>query len=164
MEPILIVFALLTVAVVVWLVMRSRPEPPGAFIDFSKPPWSEAKAKAQQTVPVLRELFATHGSAIMVKYPLKTTRGENEHVWGALLELGETTLSATLDTPLRQGKPLESPPFSVALSELEDWQLELPNGAIRGGFTIRLDIQLAREQGRAVPDHVAAMEHRLVDA
>jgi len=164
MEPVLIVFAVLAVAAVVWLVVKSRREPFGAFIDFSKPPWSDAKAKAQGTVPVLRELFATHGNAIMVKYPLMTTRGEQEHVWGTLLELNETTFLATLDTPLRDGQPPALPPFAVALAELEDWQLELPDGAIRGGFTTRLDIHLARAQGRSVPDHITAMESRFVDA
>jgi hypothetical protein len=164
MEPVLIVFALVTVVAVVWLVIRSRPEPPGAFIDFSKPPWSEAKAKAQATIPVLRELYANYGNAIMVKYPLMTTRREHEHVWGTLLELAETTFSATLDTPVRSGRALSEPPFEVAIAELEDWQLELPDGAIRGGYTIRLDIELARSQGRSLPEHILSMEGHLVDA
>jgi hypothetical protein len=164
MEPILIVFALVVVAAVIWLVVKSRREPFGAFIDFSKPPWSEAKAKAQESVPLLRELHVVHAGAIMVKYPLKNGRGEQEHVWGSLLTLKERTFSATLDTPLREGKPLTLPPFEVDIAELEDWQLELPDGSIRGGFTTRLDIQLAQAQGRPIPDHILSMVDRFVDA
>jgi len=164
MPGFLIVFAVVVVAVVVWLVVKSRPQPWGAYIDMSKPPWSDAVAKAKQTIPTLRELFPAHRGSVGVKYPLRTSRGETEHVWGQLLELGPQTFVAGLDAPLLRGKPDGEPPFTISLTELEDWLLEMPDGAIRGGYTTRLEIKLARESGRPVPDHMQNMESRFVDA
>ena len=164
MPGFLIVFAILVIAVVVWLVVKSRPQPWGSHIDMSKPPWSDAVGKAKQSVPTLRELFPAHRGSVGVKYPLRTSRGETEHVWGQLLELGPQTFVAGLDTPLLRGKPVGEPPFTISLSELEDWQLEMPDGAIRGGYTTRLDIKLARESGRSIPEHMQSMEARFVDA
>ncbi len=160
----LIVFAFAVIASVVWLVIKSRPQPFGDFIDLSRPPWSEAVAKARQSIPTLRELFPAHRGSVGVKYPVQTSRGETEPVWGVLRELGSESFVAGLDTPLLRGKPVGEPPYTLALSELEDWQLEMPDGSIRGGYTTRLDIKLARESGRPVPDHMQSMEARFVDA
>jgi hypothetical protein len=157
------VLAVAVVASVVWLVVKSRSQPFGAFIDMSKPPWSDAVAKARQSIPVLRELFPANRDRVGVKYPLQTSGGETEHVWGQLRELGPEFFVAGLDTPLLRGKPLTEPPYTLSLSELEDWQLEMPDGSIRGGYTTRLDIKLARESGRPIPAHMQSMESRFVD-
>lgn len=161
-SPFLLAFAVAAIAAAVWW-SGSRREPPGAFVDMNRPPWSEAIAKARRSVPTLRELFPDHRGRIAVKFPLLTSRGEHEHVWGELLELGPDSFVAGLDTPPRRGTPVGVPPYTLALSELEDWQLEMPDGAIRGGYTTRLDLELARERGQAIPDHILAMESRFVD-
>ncbi|MCA9736888.1 MAG: hypothetical protein R3E98_17180 [Gemmatimonadota bacterium] len=161
-SPFLLALAVAVIATVVWW-SGSRREPPGAFEDMTSPPWSDAIAKARGSVPTLRELFPAHRGRIAVKFPLQTSRGELEHVWGELLELGQDSFVAGLDTPPRRGKPVGRPPYTLALSELEDWQLEMPDGAIRGGYTTRLDLERARERGQAIPDHILAMESRFVD-
>jgi hypothetical protein len=158
------VVALVTAPFVVWGVIRSRPVPPGAFVDTTSSEWQEAVAKAQKSIPLLRELFSSRQHVVVVKYALLNSHGEREHVWGELRELTEDSLVAALDTPLRRGRPTGEPPFRMPLSDLADWQVELPDGTIRGGFTTRLDIKLAHEQGLKIPAHMLAMESRFVDA
>jgi hypothetical protein len=158
------IIALVTAPFVVWGVIKSRPGPPGAFVDPTSSEWQEAVAKAQMSIPVLRELFDSRQHLVGVKYALLNSHGEREHVWGELLELSEDSMLATLETPLRRGRPAGVPPFRTPLSDLADWQVQLPDGNIRGGFTTRLDIKLARQQGLKVPAHMLAMESRFVDA
>ena len=158
------VIALVAAPFVVWLVIKSRPEPPGAFVDTTSSEWQEAVSKAQKSIPLLRELFGSRQHLVGVKYALLNSHGEREHVWGELVELSEDSLVATLETPLRRGRPTGAPPFRTPLSDLADWQVELPDGTIRGGFTTRLDIKLARKQGLKIPPHMLAMESRFVDA
>lgn len=159
----LIALILLVVSFVVLLTIKSRASRAGAYIDTSQPAWIEAVAKARAAVPTLRELFAQREAPVDVKYSLQNSAGDTEHVWGELLELADDEFSADLRTPLIRGRLVSPPPFRLPLSALEDWQVELPDGRIRGGFTTQLEIALARRDGRHVPDHVANMEKRFVD-
>ena len=148
----------------VWFVIRARPNPPGNFVDTTSAEWQQAVEKAQASIPTLRELFGSGQYHVGVKYPLLNSHGEREHVWGELLELSEDSLLATLDTPLRRGRPASAPPFRTQLTEVADWQVQLPDGKIRGGFTTRLDIRLARQNGQRIPPHILVMEGNFVDA
>ena len=115
------------------------------------------------TIPTLRELHASSQQPAWVKYAIANAAGETEHVWGELQVIDTTSFRATLETPLRGGAPNDRPPFTLPLSVLEDWQLQLPDGRIRGGFSTQAEIALARRTGQPIPGHVAAMEGRFVD-
>jgi hypothetical protein len=150
--------------VLVLLMLRSRARArQGAYIDIDSPMWAEAVAKAHASVPALRELFAAKVGPIGVKYPLATTSGETEHVWGELLGIDQTTFRATLETPMLAGSPATLGPYELPLSALEDWQVALPDGTIRGGYTTQAEIALARRAGRPIPRHIAGLEGRFAD-
>jgi hypothetical protein len=57
--------------------------------------------------------------------------------------------------------PVGAAPFVVPVSELEDWQLVLPDGRIRGGFTTRAQIEIAMTSGAAIPSHISELEASL---
>ena len=153
---------LLFVPLVVWMVVKSRSRP-GMHVDTSSQPWAAAISRTQASIPTLRQLFADGGAPIDVKFPLQNSKGEVEHVWGELLALSDETFTADLRTPMLRGRPISEAPFQIPLAALEDWQVELPDGRIRGGFTTQLEISLAREQGRAIPAHIESMARRFVD-
>lgn len=153
---------LLCVPLIAWMVVKSRARP-GMQVDTTSQPWATAIARTQASVPTLRELFADGGSPIDVKFPLQNSKGETEHVWGELQTLSEETFTADLRTPMRRGRPMSQPPFELPIAALEDWQVELPDGRIRGGFTTQLEISLARQQGHAIPAHIESMARRFVD-
>src|SRR5262245_25144092 len=132
-------------------------------VDTSSALWSEAVAKARASTPLLRQLMSSKVGPVAVKYPLTSANGETEHVWGELLDMDETSFRATLETLLVAGPPKTDGPYRLPLSELEDWLVNMPDGAIHGGYTMRAEIMLARRAGRLVPRHVAAMEGRFVD-
>lgn len=159
----LILLVLLVFSMILLLARRSRQSHAGSYVDTSQPAWIEAVARARAAVPVLRELVAAREAPVDVKYALQNSAGDTEHVWGELLELADDEFCANLRTPLLRGRLVSSPPFRLPLSALEDWQAELPDGTIRGGFTTQLEIALARRDGRHIPDHIANMEKRFVD-
>jgi hypothetical protein len=139
------------------LAARGRP------VDTTDPRWTGALEKARSTIPVMRELYAQPGIEVFVKYPLESSSKEIEHVWGQLEGVNETHMSVSLETPLVTGKSPGPPPYKIALADLEDWQVMLPDGRIRGGFTTQLMIAMARESGAAPPAQIAAMKGKFVD-
>lgn len=157
--PVVVVALVLVVFGIAARVTRRR----GTFIDPQSPEWRAAVEKARESLPVLRELHGSAPQPVWVKYAIANARGEIEHVWGELQAIDAASFRATLATPLRGGAPNDRPPFTLAWSALEDWQLQLPDGRIRGGFSTQAEIALARRTGQPVPGHVAAMEGRFVD-
>jgi hypothetical protein len=142
---------------------RRKRHATGTAIDTSDPIWTAALEKARASLPRFRELAAPDPSRAFVKYPLHTTSGAIEHVWGGVSQIAENTLTAGLDTPPVDGKPAKSPPYELEMSEIEDWRVEVPDGRIFGAYTARAQIDYARKHGYEVPQHMLAIEKCLVD-
>jgi uncharacterized protein YegJ (DUF2314 family) len=146
-----------------WAWARSRRRMHGVTpIDVSDPRWSEAIDRARSTIEEMRSLFANRDADMYVKYPLVTKSGSIEHVWGKLLELSSQDMKVTLETqPIEAPRTL--PPFSIPVSDMEDWQLVLADGRIRGGFTTQAQIAIGRESGSKLPQHISELDGRFVD-
>jgi hypothetical protein len=97
-----------------------------------------------------------------VKYPVVTASGQIEHVWGRIVDLGGETFKATLETQTLN-KLASKPPFEVSVGELEDWQLVLPDGTIRGGFTTQAQMAMAKRAGHSLPAALSDTEGRFID-
>jgi hypothetical protein len=135
----------------------------GVFVDPDSEVWQQALSKAQGSIPTLRELQPSAKESILVKYAIASSTGEIEHVWGELQQLDENSFRATLETPMLSGDPTPDTPFELPISAIEDWVIRQPDGSIRGGFTTQAEIQIARQQGIPLPDHIAEMEGRFCD-
>lgn len=145
-----------------WALARRRSQT-GHPVDTNDPIWTTAIASARATVGEMRRLHAQYGSDVYVKFPLAAKNGQIEHVWGPLLDSTKEPVQVGLATPPVGGLKSE-PPFAVGCDELEDWQLVLPDGKVRGGFTTQAQIALARRGGWPVPHNVRHMEGKFVDA
>jgi hypothetical protein len=119
--------------------------------------------KAQSTAPLLAQLHASSAVPVLVKYRLRNAKDEVEHVWGELKQISESSFTASLETPLVGGNLMNPPPYELPITALEDWQIHLPDGRIRGGYTTQAQIALTRESGGTLPPHIALMEGRFVD-
>jgi hypothetical protein len=144
-----------------WSRQRGKSQT-GRPVDTNDPLWLSAIAAARASQDEMRRLHELHSSELFVKYPLVAKNGEVEHVWGPLLESTPHTLKVGLATP-PVGGLRAAPPFAIASSELEDWQLVLPDGKVRGGFTTQAQIALTLKSGWAVPDHVKQLQGKFVD-
>lgn len=164
MEPLHVILAIVAAVLLVLFVGARLQAHRVVPIDPASPEWQAAVLKARASVPLLRELFADRSAPVLVKYPVVNARGEREHVWGELSEIAETTFRARLETPLIGGAPATPAPSDLALAELEDWMVLLPDGTVRGGYLTQAEIAIARREGRRVPRHVADLEGRFVDS
>jgi hypothetical protein len=135
----------------------------GMLIDPNSIEWTTAVSKARSTLPILHELHETDNNAAWVKYEVKTTEGTTEHVWGELQYLGEDSFRATLETPLVTGEPVDDMNEALPLSALEDWLVTLPDGTVRGAFTMQVELEVAKREGLAILPHIAAMDGRFCD-
>jgi len=138
---------------------RSRTGTP---VDVNDPLWIAAITAARATLEDMRLLHAQYGSEMLVKFPLVAKNREVEHVWGPLLDLTQERVVVGLATPPAGGL-VAKPPFSIATGEIEDWQLVLPDGKVRGGFTSQAQIALSRKSGWSLPRHMREAEGKFVD-
>lgn len=136
----------------------------GVDLDTNDPLWIAALERARAELPRFRQLAATHPTSAFVKYPLQTTRGTTEHVWGPLVSFGEGTIRVGLETPPIDGAPRSEPPYDLDLAAVEDWRVEEPSGRIFGGYTAKAQIAYLRKIGHKVPAHMLEIERCLVDA
>jgi uncharacterized protein YegJ (DUF2314 family) len=129
-------------------------------IDPANPLWIRALERARATVSQMRGLFDA-GHEVWVKFPLQVGP-EREHFWGRIRSAEGLTLCVAVETrPVRGGNAPEQ--VNVSIEDLEDWQVQLADGSIRGGFTTRAQAEMACQQGRPVPPHIAEMLKRMID-
>jgi hypothetical protein len=122
-----------------------------------------ARVRAQQLLPLLRELFARSPEDTAVKFPFRTDAGQVEHVWGMLLALTEDTFTARVVTPPTSQTSAFEPVQTRPLAELEDWQVEQRDGMMRGGFGMQVMFAVVRRELGRLPRGFAAHEKRYVD-
>jgi hypothetical protein len=92
----------------------------GLDIDTQDPIWTAAIARARDSLPRFRELAAQRPNDAFVKYPLQTTAGAVEHVWGHALAVNGDTIVANIETPPVDGAPAAPPPYNISIAEVED--------------------------------------------
>jgi hypothetical protein len=155
---IVIVVVVLILAALHWL-RGDGPIP----IDPKDPLWRLSTSRAQATFAVMKELFSDKSLQVLVKYPMTPASGQREHVWGLLIDLSDSEMKVTLETPPVTGDQTPPKDLKVPVNELEDWQVQLPDGKIRGGFTTQAQMSIAKRAKLRLPWYIRQMEGRFVD-
>jgi len=127
--------------------MHRVPEVLGLPTD--SPALQKAKAEAQASLPQLRELFGQKLKTA-VKGPVDP-RQPDEKMWMGVNVLSDTAAFGFLmSNPLQSGeKPGAA--AQLALPQIEDWLVELPDGRLRGGYGLKVLFEHAREEYGALP-------------
>lgn len=112
----------------------------------------EAKRKGKATFEVLRQLYPSHAQDTCVRFALRVKSGNIEHVWGDLLELRDETAKIYLRTPPKEPADLPDRTFEIPVADIDDWQIEMRDGTLRGGFTNQVLFRIfERENGHMHP-------------
>ncbi len=133
-------------------------------IDPNSVEWIDATKKAKATLSIAKSLFEEKPGSVLVKFPVTNSLGDQEHIWGELLELTEDSFTATMENSLVEGGPDDDPPFTMPINVFEDWLVFQSDGSIRGGFTIQAEIAMARAEGKRPAGQAAEFEGKFVDA
>jgi hypothetical protein len=94
---------------------------------------------------------------------LVTALEMKEKVWAEVLSVEDKMLRVKIQSQPVSGRAAPSGPMQYPLDQIEDWQVELPDGRIRGGYGYQVLFQRTREQLGKLPDELAQMEPRYVD-
>lgn len=125
----------------------------------------EASMKAKNSVALLRTIFEERPKDTYIKIPFTTNSGHVEHVWAKLLRLEAKAFSAQILTAPAQHRGPLPVPYEGSIDDLEDWQVEMPDGHIRGGFSMRVMFLRAKQHyGERVPADLETQMERYVDA
>ncbi|HEX6250008.1 MAG TPA: DUF2314 domain-containing protein [Gemmatimonadaceae bacterium] len=143
-----LVLVLAGVVILVWLGIRYAT-PRGSPIVPDDPLWVAAVERARATIPEMLE-HQRNGREVWVKFAIRTKSGTKEHVWGRITKVRGDSLECTIETP--PAAPAATAGFGmteIASAEIEDWQVELEDSRIRGGFTTKAQAEMARRSGQS---------------
>ncbi|MCK6470376.1 MAG: hypothetical protein L6R28_01410 [Planctomycetes bacterium] len=112
------------------------------------------RAKAERAR--LEELFAQRPRDTYVR--LASENGAPAPVWLRLLELDGAQMRVGPAEGETAGAERSAP-----FEHLEDWQVELSDGKIRGGFTIEVQMLRAAQQYNGLPPVLAQQQMRYLD-
>jgi hypothetical protein len=156
-----LLFVFTAIILLVWIGLKYAT-PRGSPIAPDDPLWAAAVQRARATVPDMLQ-HQQSGRDVWVKFPMRTKAGATEHVWGRVSEMRGHTLQCIVETP-PAGHPARGLVMTeITTAEIEDWQVELEDGTIRGGFTTRAQAEMARRDGQSVPPHIEDMIRRMTN-
>lgn len=99
------------------------------------PLMTSAKARARETIPELRDLFPEHDQDSMVKFLFHNDSGTKENLWADLVSLSGDSAKVYIRTPPVEHTGDLDRKQEILVDDIVDWQVEMRDGSIRGGFT-----------------------------
>jgi uncharacterized protein YegJ (DUF2314 family) len=158
--PVLVFTSLIALAVARWLWARA---PAALWLAPDHPGLRAAQGRAQATLAELRRLHALCPAETYVKLEVSTDAGEREHMWAQVVAWhGETLDVHFVGQPVTARAPW-TPETRRAAAEIEDWQVYLPDGTIRGGFSTQAMLRVVREREGRLPWRLAREARRFAD-
>jgi hypothetical protein len=124
----------------------------------------EARRKANASLASLRQLHAGNAGRSQVRWAPAPSYTIADWVWSDLDELGAD--SCVVAVPALPGVDAAQAPqqHSVNLQDLVDWQVQLPDGSIRGGFTTQAEIRLAKQLGAPLAESMRHADGKFLDS
>jgi len=145
-----------------WLITHALGLPP-LEVRPDDPLMREAEARARKALPTFLRLLPEHPGRAYVKFAFATDSGATEHLWGRVEAREGDRLRVQAETPPRDHEGAFDPERTLAPADIEDWQVELEDGTIRGGYTLHAMFAIHRRDVGAIPKRFAAFEARYVD-
>ena len=154
-----LVLVIIGAVLLIWIGFKYAT-PKATLLAADDPLWVEAVNRARSTVLEMM-VFLDQGRDVWVKFPVDTTDAP-EHVWGRVTSRSNDVLDCRIETPtVARTRAPTTGTTRVRAADIEDWQVELEDGTIRGGFTTIAQAEVAEREGQPVPSHVRAILARI---
>ena len=162
MEWVLFIFGVV-IAIVLWVKFRGpRPEFMPLSTEKNDPLLVAAMERARKSVDQFHTLYTKYPEDAFVKIQFTSSSGEVEHLAAHVEGIDGDMLDILLVTPPVTHKGTVERRRLIHISEIEDWQITEPDGAIHGGFTQRVMFDIAHRDGIALPKKLREMEAQYV--
>lgn len=122
-----------------------------------------ATKRAQASMPTLRALFPSSPEDAYVGFWFRTDKGREEHLWGEVLSLTDTSVELRVKTPPVTHSGAFEKVRSAPIAEISDWQFEQRDGRLRGGFSLQAVYHRLKQRLGKLPPDLATHEGRFVD-
>jgi uncharacterized protein YegJ (DUF2314 family) len=104
-------------------------------VDFHSPELIGSVAEAKRTLPSFIAEVKKNVDGAYVKFSLLTDKGVAEHIWAYVHNYKDGVFNVSLaNTPHAQKAEIKSR-LDVSEAQVEDWQIMLPDGRIRGAYS-----------------------------
>jgi uncharacterized protein YegJ (DUF2314 family) len=104
-------------------------------VDFDAPELISSVAEAKRTLPSFIAEVKKNIDGAFVKFPLLTDKGVTEHIWAYVHNYKDGVFNVSLaNTPYTQKAEIKRR-LDITEAEVEDWQIMLPDGRIRGAYS-----------------------------
>lgn len=123
----------------------------------------EAEARARRTLPDFLRLLPLHPGRAYVRFAFPPDGGETEHLWARVEGYAGGVFAVRVETPPAAHEGPFEAERAVPRDAVEDWQVEMDDGTIRGGFTLHALFDIWRRERGELPGRWAALEARYVD-
>ena len=111
-------------------------EPPPIPIETGDPIMEQAMQQAQREWRRFERGLAEGKREALVKFPLKTGFGDNEHVWAVAHSIDNGEVVASIASEIVGDEAdVKNERQRVPVSQIEDWLLVDDSGRMEGGFT-----------------------------
>ena len=112
----------------------------------------QAMQEGRATLDQFLALYPHHKQDSVVKFGFQTSSGKIEYLWGDLLDVvGQQARVYVRTAPVDHQGALDRTQ-TISLADVVDWQVELTDGTLRGGFTNRALFKIyERQEGHMHP-------------
>ncbi len=133
-------------------------------IDFDAPELVAAQQHAQELLPEFVEQVKRQTKNALIKFPLRTDSNVIEHIWAQVLGYTDGVFSVSLaNVPRTQAGSYENE-HDVPEIEIEDWQILLPDGRIKGAYSYIGAFQYLENRGVKLNKTMRKQKSQLIDA
>ena len=133
-------------------------------IDFDSPELRASVEEARTTLPYFIEQVSHHVDEAYIKFPLLTDSGCTEHIWAYVHHYENATFNVSLaNDPYDQEGEYETR-RDVPESEIEDWQIMLPDGSLKGAYSLIGAFRYLENQGKPLTKTMRKQKALLIDA
>lgn len=131
-------------------------------IDFDSPEFSAAKKQARDTLGFFTQKASEHVDGAFIKFPLVTADNLTEHIWGYVHHYGngKFNVSVANDTFATREHGMR---MDVSEDDVEDWQIMLPDGTIKGAFSVIGVFRYLERKGRRLNRTMRKQKQALLD-
>lgn len=120
--------------------------------------------RARESLPRFHEQVKQNVDGAYIKFQLKTPNGLTEHIWAYVHSYHDDQFNVSLTNEPMDKDQETSGRRDVAISEVEDWQIMLPDGRIQGAYSLIALFQHYESKGNRLSRKMRKQRAQLIDA
>ncbi len=133
-------------------------------VDLQCPELVESVKQARQSLPYFIQQVQQNVEGAFVKFPINTPRGLIEHIWGYVHAYQDSKFYVSLANKPKDPQEPASGRREVRLEDVEDWQIMMPDGSIKGAYSLIALFKYRENRDKKLSPRMLKQRAQLLDA